>query len=145
MEAMLSPAAVTCVSALDKSRLESLIERSFSGEHALNAAASTVLRRLRTAATVVQPDDVPRDLVTMNSTVSLVDPASGERWEVTLAYPEDHDPEENSWSVLSPIGAALFGLRVGDSAPVQRDDLPQARWMVAAVPFQPEARGWLTM
>lgn len=145
MEAMLSTTAVTCVSALDKSRLESLIERSFSGEHALNAAASTVLRRLRTAATVVQPDDVPRDLVTMNSTVSLVDPASGERWEVTLAYPEDHDPEENSWSVLSPIGAALFGLRVGDSAPVQRDDLPQARWMVAAVPFQPEARGWLTM
>lgn len=145
MEAKLPKSAATCVSALDKNRLESLIERSFSGEHALNAAASMVLRRLRTASSVVAPDDVPRDLITMNSTVALVDPVSGARWEVTLVYPEDHDPAENSWSVLSPVGAALFGLRVGDTTSALREDMPEARWLVAAVPFQPEARGWLTM
>jgi hypothetical protein len=71
------PKALTCVSALDKRRLESLIERTFAGEGALSSSASRVLRRLRTADLVVQPDDVPRDLVTMNSTVRLVDPING--------------------------------------------------------------------
>ena len=137
--------ALTCVSTLDKRRLESLIERSFSGEGTLSPAASRVLRRLRTADLVVPPDDVPRDLVTMNSTVNLVDPISCEHWEVTLVYPEEHDPGQNSWSVLSPIGSALFGLRIYEAADVKRDDLPTSSWVVADIPFQPETRGWMTM
>jgi regulator of nucleoside diphosphate kinase len=139
------PKALTCVSALDKRRLESLIERTFAGEGALSSSASRVLRRLRTADLVVQPDDVPRDLVTMNSTVRLVDPISCDQWEVTLVYPEEHDPGQNSWSVLSPVGSAVFGLRIYEAAEVKREDLPTSSWIVADIPFQPETRGWLTM
>ena len=142
---MASPKALTCVSALDKRRLESLIERSFTGENALSPSASRVLRRLRTADLVVPPDDVPRDLVTMNSMVSLVDPISCENWEITLVYPEEQDPEQNCWSVLGPIGSELFGLRIYDTADITREDRPMSNWVVSGIPFQPETRGWMTM
>ena len=142
---MVTPKALSCVSALDKRRLESLIERSFTGENALSPSASRVLCRLRTADLVVPPDDVPRDLVTMNSMVTLVDPISCEQWEITLVYPEEQDPDQNSWSILSPIGSALFGLRIFDAVDVKRDDLPMSNWVVSGIPFQPETRGWMTM
>ena len=145
MEALLYPKPVSCVSALDKCRLESLIERSFRGRASLNRPAENILRRLRSAELVVSPEDVPRDLVTMNSTVSLVDPIACEQWEVTLVYPEDHEPEKSYWSILSSVGSALFGLRIYDSADVKRNDRPFAAWVVADIPFQPEKRGWLSL
>jgi len=144
MHRMFPNKLLSCVSALDKSRLEALIEREFA-ERALSPSASKVLQRLRTADLVVRPEDVPRDLVTMNSTVALVDPISCEQWELTLVYPEEHDPEENCWSVLSPVGAELFGHRIYEATGVKRQDAQSAGWVVAEIPFQPEARNWLTM
>jgi regulator of nucleoside diphosphate kinase len=136
---------VACVSALDKSRLESLIERSSGAEPADDRSAEKILRRLRSAELVVPPEDVPRDLVTMNSTVRLVDPIACEQWEVTLVYPEDHEPEKSHWSILSPVGSALFGLRIYDAADVKRGDRPGEGWVVAEIPFQPERRGWMSL
>ena len=144
MESVFSK-SLTCVSALDKRRLESLIERLFVGKNVLSPSASRVLRRLRTADLVVPPDDVPRDLVTMNSTVRLVDPISCENWEITLVYPEEHDPGQNSWSVLSPVGSAVFGLRTYEAADVKQDERPMCNWVVADILFQPETCGWMTM
>lgn len=138
---------VSCVSALDKRRLESLIARRTGGRSALtlSPSAEKVLHRLRSAELVVPPEDVPRDLVTMNSTVILVDPIACEQWEVTLVYPEDHEPAKNLWSVLSPIGSAVFGLRLYDAADVKRSDRSTESWMVADIPFQPEMRGWTNL
>jgi regulator of nucleoside diphosphate kinase len=136
--------AMSCVSALDKGRLEALIERVFAGRE-LSLPAVTVLHRLRTANLVVAPEDVPRDLVTMNSTVRLADPMSSEEFELTLVYPEDHDPEDNCWSVLSPIGAGLFGHRVYEPTDVRFQESECVRWIVADIPFQPEAHDWLTL
>jgi len=133
-----------CVSALDKARLEVLIERVFSGRE-LSLPAITVLQRLRTADLVVDPADVPRDLVTMNSIVKLADPISSDEWELTLVYPEEHDPEEQCWSVLSPIGSALFGHRIYEPTGVRLQDDEAARWVVADISFQPEANNWMTL
>jgi len=136
---------IACVSALDKSRLELLIERHFSGQRTLIPSAKKLLHRLRSAELVVQPEDVPRDLVTMNSTVSLVDPIACEQWEVTVVYPEDHEPGKSHWSILSPIGSALFGLRLYETADVKRGDRLTEGWVVADIPFQPEMRGWMSL
>lgn len=131
---------VSCVSTFDKSRLERLIANRFC-DRPLSPPANRVLQRLRAADFVVVPDDVPRDLITMNCTIRLIDPILCEEWEVALVYPEDHDPERNSWSILSPVGCELFGLRRYDAAAVKREDLPRAGWVVADIPFQPEASG----
>lgn len=132
--------SVSCVSTLDKSRLEERIASRFYGR-SLPPAANTVLRRLRNAEFVVVPDDVPRDLITMNCTIQLVDPILCEEWKLTLVYPEEHDPDRNKWSIFSPVGAELFGLRRYDAVDVKRDDLPLAGWVIADIPFQPEASG----
>ena len=145
MKSIYRRAPVTCVSALDKKRLESLIESHFSGEQAQTPSAEKILRRLRSAELVVPPEDVPRDLVTMNSTVCLVDPIVCEQWEVTLVYPEDHAPEKNHWSILSPVGSGLFGYRIYDATDVKRGDRPMEGWVVADIPFQPEMRGWTSL
>lgn len=144
MQRMTPNKLLTCVSALDKSRLEALIEREFA-DRALSSSAIKVLHRLRTADLVVLPEDVPRDLVTMNSTVKLVDPIACEEWELTLVYPEEHDPEENCWSVLSIVGAEVFGHRMYQPTRVKRPDSESASWVVADIPFQPEARNWMTL
>lgn len=137
----------SCVSTLDKKRLELLIERRFGGQRSpeLSRSAERLLHVLHSAELVVPPEDVPRDLVTMNSTVSLVDPIACEQWEVTVVYPEDHEPEKSHWSVLSPVGAALFGLRLYEHADVKRGDRPAEGWVVADIPFQPEMRGWMSL
>jgi len=135
----------SCVSTLDKRRLELLIERHFGGQQALTSPAEKLLLRLNSAELVVPPEDVPRDLVTMNSTVSLVDPIACEQWEVTVVYPEDHEPEKSHWSVLSPVGSALFGLRIYEPADVKRGDRLTEGWVVADIPFQPEMRGWMSL
>lgn len=134
-----------CISALDQERLLALIERTFAGDRPLDAAASLVLHRLRNSGVIAKPDLIPPTLVTMNSTIRLQAEADGREWEVTLVYPEDHDPAESCWSVLSPTGAALFGLSVGDVAEVPDADGHPVRWRIEAIPFQPEARGFLTM
>lgn len=135
----------SCVSTLDKRRLELLIERRFGGRRGLSRPAERLLHVLHSAELVVPPEDVPRDLVTMNSTVSLVDPIAGEQWQVTVVYPEDHEPENSHWSILSPVGAALFGLRLYEPADVKRGDRQTEGWIVADIPFQPEMRGWMSM
>jgi len=145
METISPRKQISCVSALDKSRLESMIERRFDGEHTLSPPAKALLRRLRSVDLVVPPEDVPRDLVTMNSTVTLVDPIACEQWEVTLVYPEDHEPEKGNWSILSPVGSALFGLRIYEAADVKRSERPMEGWVVADIPFQPEMRGWVSL
>ncbi|MFT3849704.1 MAG: GreA/GreB family elongation factor [Propionivibrio sp.] len=141
---MLYGNAPRCVSALDKGRLETLIERVFDGR-ALSPPAMMVLHRLRTADLVVEPENVPRDLVTMNSTVRLADPMSNDAWEVTLVYPEEHDPDDDCWSILSPVGAALFGHRIYEPTQVRQLEHGSARWVVADIPFQPEASNWMTL
>lgn len=145
MSSMVHRKPIACVSALDKSRLELLIERRFGGQRALIPSAEKLLHRLRSAELVVQPEDVPRDLVTMNSTVSLVDPIACDQWEVTVVYPEDHEPEKSHWSILSPVGSALFGLRLYEIADVKRGDRLTEGWVVADIPFQPEMRGWMRL
>jgi regulator of nucleoside diphosphate kinase len=66
-------------------------------------------------ATVVEPDAVPPDVVTMNSRVRFRDEATGEIHDVTLVYPEEQSLDQHKMSVLTPVGAALIGLSVGQS------------------------------
>jgi regulator of nucleoside diphosphate kinase len=64
-------------------------------------------------ATIVEPDEVPGDIVTMNSTVWFRDVDSDEVESYTLVYPSQADVIQNRISVLAPLGTALLGDRVG--------------------------------
>src|SRR5688572_13074908 len=93
------------------------------------------------AARVVHQTCIEPQVVTMNSTVVLTDRSNGEAVELTLAYPAEADAEQGRVSVLSPVGRALIGARVGEvlrvAVPAQRDRV----FEVTAIQYQPEAQG----
>lgn len=69
-------------------------------------------------ANVVEPEELPNDVITINSTARFIDEASNEHFEITLVYPDKADGATKI-SVLAPVGSALLGLSVGQSIPWQ--------------------------
>ena len=125
------------LSRLDVERIEGLLD-------APELRDSPVAARLRAEfdrADIVEPAQMPHDVVSMNSSADCVDESNGKHHTLTLVYPKDADANAGRISVLAPVGSALLGLRVG-----QRIDWPgQAgkthRLKVTAIHYQPEAAG----
>ena len=92
-------------------------------------------------AKVVPRDEIPEDVVTMNSRVVFENETTGERREITLVYPGNADIDAGRISVLVPIGTALLGLRVGQSIDWELPGGEKQRYRIVDVPFQPEAAG----
>ncbi len=65
-------------------------------------------------ASVVSEDELPDDVITMNSTAELENLDRGGCLSYTLVYPEMADIDEGRISVLAPLGMAMIGYRVGD-------------------------------
>ena len=99
------------LSGIDVERLERLAE----------AAADTFprtadfLAREVARATVAPSGFVLPGVVTMGAEVEYRDDTTGQVRTVTLVYPDDADLDAGRPSVLSPVGAALIGLSVGQS------------------------------
>lgn len=91
-------------------------------------------------ADVVEPADMPADVVTMQSRVRVRDLGSGQETVYTLVFPREADVNAGRLSVLAPIGTALLGYRQGDEIewPVPGG---LRRLKVLKVLFQPEAGG----
>jgi regulator of nucleoside diphosphate kinase len=89
-------------------------------------------------AKIVGADEIPADVITMNSRAELLDLETGERMEFTLVFPMDANIEAGKISVLAPLGTAMLGYRVGDEF---EWTVPYGlrRLKVMAVRFQPEA------
>jgi regulator of nucleoside diphosphate kinase len=120
----------------DFDRLWRLIE----GRRAGNSPDREYLNRLEQEldrAEVVEPEEIPPDVVTMNSEVRLKDLDSGEIKTYRLIFPGEARSAE-SISVLAPIGTAMLGYRVGDIIQWQ---VPKGtrRLEVLEVLYQPEA------
>lgn len=64
-------------------------------------------------ADIVQDKDVPADAVAMGSTVTFIDLDSNEEKTISLVYPNEADVAQMKISILSPVGSALIGLRIG--------------------------------
>jgi regulator of nucleoside diphosphate kinase len=65
-------------------------------------------------ATVVEPEKVPADVVTMESTVDVVDLETGDSNEYKLVSPARANIGARRVSVTAPLGTALLGYREGD-------------------------------
>lgn len=92
-------------------------------------------------AQVTGSNEVPDNVVTMNSRVQFEDLSTREHGTVTVVYPQDADSVNGKISVLSPVGAALLGLTEGDEAelPLPRGQIRRIR--IESVLYQPEAQG----
>lgn len=91
-------------------------------------------------AVIVEPEQMPPDVVTMNSKVRVRDQETGEESEYTLVFPHAADISKGRISILAPIGTAILGYRAGD---VIHWQVPGGTRViqVISVLYQPEAAG----
>lgn len=123
----------------DLERLEKLIQEAQSTEY----RKSEYLEKLKIEiqrAVVVSPQDIPADVITMNSIAHLQDLDTGEEETYTLVFPEDANLQQGKISVLAPIGTAMLGYRVGDRF---EWDVPagKRKLQVKKIVYQPESSG----
>ena len=126
------------LSSLDMDRLEALLEKlpsNFPGRDALEAELDR--------ADVLDPQNMPADEVTMNSTVTCTLLESNKQQTLTLVYPKEADGSPDKVSVFAPVGTALLGLRVGDQFELPSPTGKAVTVRVDAITFQPESAGEL--
>lgn len=121
----------------DYQRLHSLVlaQRGISGPQAVEGL-SRELKRAR----VVPSEEIPVDVVTMNSLVKLKDLKSSAVMEISIVYPKDADLANRKVSILAPVATAVLGCRVGDEV---EWPAPQGtvKYKVEEIIYQPEAAG----
>jgi regulator of nucleoside diphosphate kinase len=127
------------VTALDVERLRKLLDgvrlwSSRDREHLEELEAE--LDR----AHVVAPQEIPGDVVTMNSAVLVRDLDSGTEMALTLVFPSETGLELGKISILAPVGTALLGYRVGDTIEWKVPGRVR-RLRVERMLYQPEAAG----
>lgn len=123
----------------DKDRLTKLIE-DIQDSDSQDKNYLTALQEELDHAKIVSSSDIPKDVITMNSQVCLVDQRTQEEEMFTLVFPQDADISQGRISVLAPIGTAMLGYRVGQvfqwKVPVGDRTLK-----VKEILYQPEAAG----
>ena len=65
-------------------------------------------------ANILAPDQMPDDVVMLNSLARFEHEETGKQHQLELVMPHESDGHPGKVSVLAPAGAALLGLRVGD-------------------------------
>jgi regulator of nucleoside diphosphate kinase len=92
-------------------------------------------------ARVVDPSEMPANVVTMGSHVVYRDEGTGDERAAVLVYPIEEDSLTGRLSILTPLGTALLGLSEGQSIAWTARDGRQRRVSLVSVLFQPEAAG----
>ncbi|ABI60304.1 MULTISPECIES: nucleoside diphosphate kinase regulator [Nitrosomonas] len=125
------------ISSLDAERLEMLLDSLpqsvFPGRDDLEAELAR--------ADVVDPEEIPPTVVTMNSTVRFRVESSAEEFCLTLVYPKDVDTSGEKISILAPVGSALLGLSQGDEIEWPKPGGGVLRVRIVEVTYQPERSG----
>jgi regulator of nucleoside diphosphate kinase len=123
----------------DVEKLRDLIREAFHTEY----RGSDYLKQLAgeiEKASVVEPNQIPSDVITLNSTARLIDRETKEEMVYTLVFPEDADTSQGKISILAPIGTAMLGYKVGDTF---EWDTPGGKRIIRVkeILYQPEASG----
>ena len=134
---------IPVVTELDAARIRELGSRLPDRGERL-AALSGLIERVEQEADIVPPEHIGPDVVTVNSTVSFRDELTDSVHRVTVVYPQEMSVGQRRISVLSPVGSALLGQRVGQVARVALPDGSTRKLRVLELHYQPEAAGHFT-
>ena len=123
----------------DRDNLVELIRNARFGPYR-GSEYLVVLQRELDRATVVSANEMPGDVITMDSRVVLKDMNTGKNMRYTLVYPDQADASRDRISILAPIGTAMLGYRVGDTFEWKTPG-GLCRYQVVEILYQPEAAG----
>lgn len=124
---------------LDYARIKKCISDAKHFNSISGVEAGNLIKELDLAK-IVEPKDIPSDVVTMNSIVKLKFLNNDKQIQFQIVYPDQANLKENKISIFSPVATALIGYKVGD----------EIEWIVPAglthlrieeIIYQPEAAG----
>jgi len=125
------------ISTLDAIRLEKLIDsiggKAFPGKDELLVELDR--------ANIVTPEEMPSNIVSMNSMVKFREVSSDKTFVLTLVYPQDNGTLPDTVSILAPIGSALLGLKEGDEIEWPKPGGGLLSVQIIEVVYQPEREG----
>jgi regulator of nucleoside diphosphate kinase len=124
---------------LDFARIMKCIQEAKSRKSINAAEAETLLAELRSAR-IVEPYEIPDNIVTMNSVVKIKFLKTGKEIKFRIVYPDQANIKENRISIFSPVATALIGYKVSDEIDwVVPSGLTRIR--IEEIIYQPEAEG----
>jgi regulator of nucleoside diphosphate kinase len=127
------------VNRLDYGRIKNYIEQARQ-LRSINAAESEKLLSELESAQIMEPQDIPSDVVTMNSIVKVSFLNNNKEVQFQIVYPDQAKFKEQKISIFSPIATALIGYKVGDEVEwVVPGGLTKLR--IDQIIYQPEAAG----
>lgn len=123
------------ITSVDSQRLQSRIKESQARSESIAKLNKEIER-----AKIVEPQDIPKDVITMHSRVKIHNMDINKSMEVQLVYPEEADMKARKISVFAPIGTALLGFRKGD---IIEWEVPKGKTIIKIedILYQPEAAG----
>lgn len=124
------------ISEQDLNRLETMLEHQKRVTPTMEHLENELAR-----AEVVQPKDIPANVVTMNARVLITVAPSTESTEIVLVYPHDFKGEKGQVNVIAPIGAAILGLAEGQEIEWPQPDGQTMKVKIDKVLYQPEREG----
>ncbi len=131
------------VNKLDYLRIQKRINEARQKKTIETSEAEKLLNEINTAV-LMEPQEIPDDVVTMNSVVSISFSESGRNQEFKIVYPDEANFKERKVSIFSPIATALLGFRVGDLIEwMLPGGLTKIR--IDRIIYQPEAAGDYTL
>jgi len=127
------------LSILDYKRIYKSINKAEESKSISEQEAQSLAKELEQAK-IIMPEEMPDDIVTMNSVVKITFLKTEKQVKVKIVYPSEANLKENLISIFSPVAAALIGYKMGDTID----------WIVPSGPtqirideiiYQPEAAG----
>ena len=136
----LFPEPIRLITELDAARIRELGSRLPDRGQGLGAL-NGLIEMVEEDAHIVPGTEIGPDVVTVNSTVSFRDEATQTVHRVTVVYPSEMSVSGRRISVLSPVGRALLGQRVGRVAHVELPDGSSRELRILELHYQPESAG----
>lgn len=125
------------ISSTDAARIWSYIEEARVGRAKVSENLVPLMNELNRAIKV-KPDEMPSDVVTMNSIVSLLNIKNNKVTKIQIVYPPMADVSQQKISIFAPVGTALLGYRKDD---VVEWDTPagKTQFKILDIVYQPES------
>ncbi|WP_299578979.1 GreA/GreB family elongation factor [uncultured Sunxiuqinia sp.] len=127
------------VSIVDFNKIMPLVN-SIESTYSSRSESIQLVKKKLLSAQIVQPHELPSNIVTMNSVVTLRQINPILTYSIKLVYPTFDNVRENRVSLFSALGVAIFLGKIGE-------ELTYTNWkgehriQILDIPFQPEANG----
>ena len=124
----------------DEQRLSNLIQLVRDQNEPTQRGYVNILEEGLEVAEIVEPENVPPDVVTMRSKLQLKDLQTNEKSTYSIVFPTEADLDAGKISILAPLATALLGHRRGDVVEFQAPSRLR-KLLIEKIIYQPESAG----